>query len=359
MKVLHVVAADRWTGAAAPALAAVLALRGAGVDATFLCRGGDTLAAHVADRSWAFPVLAKERSVSDLRAAVREVRRRAETTTVVHVHLPHDHLLARLALRGLPARLVRSVRAPRHLRPDPFHRWLFRGTDGVAWATSALAEQGARRTMVRRLAEVTLPPLAEERFFRAGAARDTVRAGLGIPAGAVVAGTVGKLHPGRGQIGLLRALARVPGVVGLVVGDGDGRPVVEAEAHALGVADRVVFAGYVGPGLEELVAAMDVYVFPAAGSDWGHRAAADAAAAGVPVIAADVLGIRDVVEPGCTGDLFTVGDAERLAELLGRWSEDAGRRDAAGAAARRRAEAFAPAATASALMGLYARLAET
>src|SRR5512140_361858 len=110
VRVVHLVAADRWTGAAAPALALVEALRDAGVECLFAFRGGRNLAERLAGRDWARPVLNKERALGDLRASCAAVRSLAAGCDLVHVHLPHDHLLARLAFGADGPPLVRSIR---------------------------------------------------------------------------------------------------------------------------------------------------------------------------------------------------------------------------------------------------------
>lgn len=354
VKVLHLVAADRFTGAAAPALLLVESLRTAGCDAELAIRGGHNLEARLAGCSWVHPILAKERSLGDLRRAVARVRRLAENFDILHCHLPHDHALARLALRGQPAEriLVRSVRHPRHLRRDPFHRFLFAGTHGLAFATAALARRGRRWPSFARCATVTLPPAVEKRFLRPGD-RDGARARLAVPHDAIVAGTVGKLHRARGQDLFLRALAATPGVWGLIVGQGEHEGELRRLAGSLGVAPRVRFTGYVEEHLADFYAAMDLFVFPAAGSDWGHRAVVEAHACGVPVLAADLAGAAELIDAGATGDIYPRHDAAALAVLLREWAGNELRRAAGGRRAAARARAWTAEALANVALALY------
>lgn len=331
VRVLHVIAADRWTGAAATALQAVEALRDVGVDCHFAFRGGHNLAARLADRPWAHPVLTKITSPAHLAAAVRVVRRLARDAQLVHVHLPQDHLLARLA--GSRA-MVRSIHHPGHTG-NPYYRLLLRGVGGIGLAYGDMAET-LPRTIRATVPHLPLPVAVEPRF-RPGDG-SAVRSRLGVPADAVLVGTIGKLDAGRGHAEVVAAVARCPRAWGMVIGKGPYAPRLAALAHELGAASRIVFPGYVEEGLESLYAAMDLFVFPAAGSDWAHRAIAEAAGCGVPTLAADLPGVRDLVAPGVTGDLFPPGDVDALAALLRSWSADAPLRRAAGAAARARAE---------------------
>jgi len=361
VRVLHVVAADRWTGAAATALQLVEALQGAGVECAFAFRGGHNLAERLAGRDWAHPVLRKERSLTDLRAAFAELRSLAVACDLVHVHLPHDHLLARVALARSGPSLVRSLRHRKHLRPDPYHRWLLRGTSGVALANSALAPLLGRFACLRERPAQVLPPVVEPRFLRPPGtsirahSRRVARESLGIPVDAVVAGTVGKLGRGRGHDLLLRAVAATPGVRALVVGHGPGENPLRTLAAELGISQRVVFAGYVDEGLEDLYPAMDVFVYPAAGSDHGHRAIAEASGSGLPTVAADLPGVRDLVEPGVTGDVYAPDDAAALAVLLRRWGGGEALRARTSSLVARKAAAWTPVALAAAAVALYER----
>ncbi|MFH1177105.1 MAG: glycosyltransferase [Acidobacteriota bacterium] len=359
MRVLQIVAADRWTGAAATALQLAEALRGADVDCDIAFRPGNNLAERLAGVPWCHPLLAKERSLAGVRRAIAIVRKLAAGCDVVHAHLPHDHALARLALAVPPPALVRSIHHPRHLRRDPFQRWLMGETVALGLTNSTMAP-AARRTGGRPFA--VLPIALEERFLAVATAPTSRRAGirasrraaLGVPADAIVAGSVGKLDCGRSQDLLLHALAAAPGIWGLVIGHGPKDEALRRLARRLGVAERVAWTGYVDDGLEEHYLAMDLFVFPAAGSDWAHRALAEAAACGVPALAADLAGVRDLVEPGATGDIFPAEDAAALAVLLRRWSTDPALRERAGAAAAARAiREWTPARLAAAALDLY------
>lgn len=352
MRVLHLVAADRWTGAAATALQAVEALRHAGVDAHIAFRPGRNLETRLQGLPWAHPILEKERSWASLRRVVLSLRSLMAEFDVVHAHLPHDHLLAwwiRRALGKKPV-LVRSVHHPSHLRPDPYHRLLFASVTGVGVSHSEMQEQAHR---LAPKAAIRVLPLALEPRFAPRPDRAQLRAELGIPREALVAGTVGKLDPSRGQDLLLLALGAVPQVWGLVVGKGPFLPHLERLAKKLGVAQRVVFPGYHEEGLERFYNVMDVFVFPEPGSDWAHRAVAEAAACGVPSLAVDVAGIRDVVVPGVTGQLWPRGDAAALATLLAQWQQNPELRRKAGEKARERVSGLTPQALSLKLMQLY------
>ena len=113
---------------------------------------------------WRRPALAKERTLGDVRAAIARVRGLATGCDVVHTHLPHDHLLARQALRGSATSLVRGVHHLGHLRPDPYHRWLFRGVAALGLANSAMLPARSLLAAVRSAPARVLPVALEDRF---------------------------------------------------------------------------------------------------------------------------------------------------------------------------------------------------
>lgn len=122
---------------------------------------------------------------------------------------------------------------------------------------------------------------------------------------------VGRLVEEKGVADLLHALGvllpELPEASALVVGEGQDRPALEALARQLGVAQRVVFSGWVAP--EEVgcyLAAGDVFVGPSRrGRDGWVEAQGlsfiEAMIAGTPVVATRVGGIIDSVRDGETG----------------------------------------------------------
>jgi glycosyltransferase involved in cell wall biosynthesis len=83
--------------------------------------------------------------------------------------------------------------------------------------------------------------------------------------------------------------------------------------------------------------------------------AVEAMAAGKPVIASDVGGLRDIVQSHQTGLLVPPGDADALAEAMDRLLEDPDARSRMGRLGKKRAARYAPAAVIPAVMHAYER----
>jgi glycosyltransferase involved in cell wall biosynthesis len=173
-----------------------------------------------------------------------------------------------------------------------------------------------------------------------------------------VVGVVGRLRTEKGHGWLLAAMAvvcrRLPDARLLVVGDGPDRAVLMQRAVALGLSDQVLWYGSAPMDtVARLYAVMDVVAVPSVYEGFG-LAAAEAMAAGRPVVAADVDGLREIVVHEKTGLRVPHGDRKTLAAYLVRLLSDAALADAMGKAGRRRvARCFSLDRFANAILSLY------
>lgn len=162
-------------------------------------------------------------------------------------------------------------------------------------------------------------------------------ADLGVPAGAVAVGFVGRFVEWKGVLTLADAwravAASVPDAHLVLVGEGE----MEGEMRSrLDGVDRVHWTGF-RDDIPRVMRSLDVLAFPSTMEGFG-LAAVEAMAAGVPVIAAEAGSLPEVVGDGGAGLFHPPGDAEALAGAIRTLVEDSERREAMGAAGRRRAE---------------------
>lgn len=115
---------------------------------------------------------------------------------------------------------------------------------------------------------------------------------------------------------LPRLARRVPDLVYVIAGEGDDRPRLAARAHALGVADRVVFTGFVSEqDKAALYGLADVYVHASSGEGFGF-VTLEAMASGVPTIASRIDGGREALRDGELGILVDPRDAPALESAI-------------------------------------------
>lgn len=168
---------------------------------------------------------------------------------------------------------------------------------------------------------------------------------------------VGRLEEVKGVRRLLpawSALARGAGTTLLVVGDGRLRSTLERDAAARGLNGSVRFLG-TRPDVGPFYQSADVFVLPSA-SEGLSNALLEAMAAGVPAVASNVGGNRDVVEDGVNGLLVDWSDAAAAARAIARLLDDAAFRRRLGEAARRRAADYSLPAVADRYRALYGSL---
>ena len=176
--------------------------------------------------------------------------------------------------------------------------------------------------------------------------QQSCRRQLGLPPDRRRIVFIGHLVPVKGLDVLLEALKRVPDDVKLsLVGEGAGKPALEARLRANGLGSRVDFAG--ARGHEEIplwMNAADVVCLPSR-SEGCPNVVLEALACGTPVVATRVGAIPDLIQDGRSGLLVHPEDAHGLAQALTRsldqsWSLEHIRGRVAERSWRRTAEAL-------------------
>ena len=156
----------------------------------------------------------------------------------------------------------------------------------------------------------------------------------------------------KGQRVLLKAAEilreRCPDMLFLFLGSGADEAVLREESRGL---DNVIWLGF-QKNVGDYLAAVDVMAYPSRIEGLGS-AILDAMDFGVPVIAARVGGIPDIIRSGSNGILFESGDAAALADGLERLRNDAALRESLSGQARSDLSSFSPERMADSYMALY------
>jgi glycosyltransferase involved in cell wall biosynthesis len=151
------------------------------------------------------------------------------------------------------------------------------------------------------------------------------RQALGMADDALVVGTIGRLSAQKGHRYLVEAAAALlpsrPKAQVVIVGDGDQMDALKAQAVALGVSGRVIFAGH-RTDVPALLGAIDVFAISST-YEGTPLALFEAMAAGKAIVSTAVDGCREVLEDGVTALLVPPRDPAALAAALGRVVDDA------------------------------------
>jgi len=257
-------------------------------------------------REGPLPFLWRSLGPSDLAWLARVLRN--EDAHVVHLHTFASQVLGTRAARRAGARVVRTEHSTRAYDDPtcwPFSRWSLARAD----AAVAVSEH------VRAVA-LARAPWAADRMTVVPNGVDTSRfaPGRGPKGDGFVFALVGRLEPRKGVDRAVEAMAGVPGATLDVLGDGEQRAALEAQARALGVADRVRFHGYVEdvrPVLARANAALC-----ASRSEGLGVALLEAMAMGIPVVGFAVGGVPEIVLDGETGLLCRANDVAALRETM-------------------------------------------
>lgn len=148
-----------------------------------------------------------------------------------------------------------------------------------------------------------------------------------------------------------QVLARLPSARLLLVGTGPLEGTVKREVASRGLQHAVAMCGHVDD-IWPYLAESHVFALASHYEPLGI-AAIEAMAAGLPVVAADVGGLPELVEPGVTGELFPKGDAAALARILTKLLTDPARARRLGTNGAARAESLTTEAMVERYFALY------
>jgi glycosyltransferase involved in cell wall biosynthesis len=267
---------------------------------------------------------------------------------IVHLHFPHPPgELAQLWCGRSKATVLTYhsdiVRQRRLLRVyAPLLRRVLTRVDRIIVTCPPYAETSAYLAAVRPKCRVVPLGIDTTRFDPSPARGASVRQRLGLAADETIAIFVGRLRYYKGLEFLVAALPSIPGVRLLLVGDGPLLGDVRAQATALGVLDRIVFAGDVSETeLPSYYAAADLFVLPShTRAEAFGISVVEAMASGIPVITTEIgTGTSWVNQDGQTGYVVPPANPAALATAIGNLAQSPARREAMGRSGRQRAVA--------------------
>ena len=267
----------------------------------------------------------------DLPAAWRLARLvRRESVGMLHYHTAHAVTLGSLASLFCGRRpAVAARRVSFRLRCGPLARIKYRfRVDRVIAVSRGIRDDLVRQGIDARRVEVVHSGIDPARFAQGN--RSRFRASLRSPdgagiEGALLIGTAAHLAAHKGIDLFLRAAAAVapafPAARFIVVGGGEAEPALRDHADRLGIAGQVLFAGF-RDDMPDVYAGLDIFVLASTSGEGSPAVVKEAMAAGVPLVASALDGVREIVDDERHGLLTPPGDSDALGRAIMRLAAD-------------------------------------
>lgn len=255
--------------------------------------------------------------------AIRRHIHRFGPYDIIHGHSSKGGMLARLAGIGTASRVVYTPHAISTLNPalSRLQRLLVGAGEVVmSHLTDAIvAVSSGERDQIIGLG---IPPakvalIANEIGSLDPAPRDSIRRALNLAPEQVAIGFVGRLSRQKAIDVMVAAFTRVRAMVPqarlIVIGEGDAAEAARRQAVEAGCAEAISWLGT--RDASRYYAAFDILALPSRYEGLSYTLL-EAASVGLPIIASDVGGARDIVTSGVDGVVVPAGDAESFAAEL-------------------------------------------
>jgi len=267
------------------------------------------------------------KSLQQMEKLLKEIR-----FSLVHVHTPVAAFVTRLACQRTNTHPVLYTAHGFHFyKGAPLKNWLLyynmeklaaHWTDGLITINEE-DYKAAQKFKLRKNGKMFFVPgvgvdvvSLEQRI--ASIDRSEKRKELGLSADAAVIITVGELNANKNHIQVLEALSKLnkTNFHYLIVGNGEDEQKLQKAVNELLLRDKVSFLGF-RRDVPELLTASDVFILTSR-REGLPKAVMEAMAVGLPIIASDVRGNRDLVKSGENGYLVPLDDVEQTAIAIER-----------------------------------------
>jgi len=268
---------------------------------------------------------------------------RRERVSVVHCHDQYSNFFSILSARiaGVPAVVASKRWLHSPLRYRIANGIGFRLANRVLANSESVAQSLESEDHLGRARVVVIPNFVDDHAFEPPSEKELARwqSELELASDAIVVGIIASLLPIKDHATLFHAVARLapqwPALRVVVVGQGPELEPLRGLATQLGIAGVVRFAG-LRPAVPSFHFLFDVSVLCSI-SEGFPNSLVEAMAAGRPIVATDVGGVRDAVRDGLNGLLVPPRDPSALAAALASLLANRDRRLELGAAGMKRA----------------------
>ncbi len=338
MRVLYVDLEREWRGGQNQALLLLKGLHARGHAAELMALESSPLAERARDCGVTVHTVAARHSTLQAFLLLQRIFAQG-VPEIVHANEPHALTAAWLAKAQKRTSLVISRRVGYPLSRFWLAKARYRAARRIIansqWVAGKVAACGIPPEQIAVIyegAEIPPPPSPEQ--------RREARARWGLAEGIPLLGCAGVFLADKGQEWLIRAVAALrpefPQIRLLLAGDGPLRGQLQALARELGIADAVLFPGFV-KDVENVYAAVDVYLLPSFFEALNNSLLA-AMACETPSIAFAKGALPEIIEHEKSGLLVSGPDVAEIREAVARLLRDPAFAGAVGRAGRVRVQ---------------------
>jgi glycosyltransferase involved in cell wall biosynthesis len=221
-----------------------------------------------------------------------------------------------------------------HLANRPLDRW----TDCFVEVSGAQRAFHIRMGLPESRMRIICNGVDAARYETGAEARGRALQALGISQDAQVIGCVGSLSANKNHRMLLQGVRRLvadhPRVKCVLVGEGPERAAIVRRVTEMGLEDVVLMLGQ-RRDVPDILPGLDVLAVVSKSESFS-LVAVESMACGIPVVATDSGGPREIVVDDETGFLVPCGDSQSLSQRIGRLLDDPDKSSRMGAAGRKR-----------------------
>lgn len=271
---------------------------------------------------------------------------------IIHCHTPVGAFLGRLAARASRkkgSRVFYTAHGFHFYKGAPLKNWLLYypvewicsfWTDTLITINKEDYELAKKHMHARQVEYIPGVGIDVKRFAETKIDRAAKRRELGVPEDAALLISAGELNDNKNHATVIRALAEIRDntIHYAIAGAGSLREILAELASELGISERIHLLGY-RRDVAELYHAADIFVFPSK-REGLPVSVMEAMASGLPIIASDIRGSRDLLEGSDNILVSRYDDISAYTEAIRTLAEDEARRMAVGLANSTRATAY-------------------
>lgn len=320
MKIAHVTNAIEWSGGLAQMTLLIEELKKKGVQNYLVCPPGSQAAEKLSPLGIPVRTISMHQDYDVFAAFKLRHWVQKESCDIVHTHHAIAHAVGLVGLLGLKKpKLVVSRRVSFPPRKNPFSRWKYTSSriDAYTVVSRSIGDTLVRGGVPASKIHVVYSALDPRKFSSLSKNSSALKKDLGVPEGHFAVGKLANYSVWKGQHVFLQAaklcLAKEPKIKFILIGK--GTEALQAEVQSLGLARAVRILGF-RADVADLLSALDVSVNSAIEGEGLSGAMRESLALGVPAVASDVSGNREIVRDGETGYLVPAKDPQALADKI-------------------------------------------